>query len=215
MAGFTVGDFDGDGKPDLLARLRNGPTTLYKGNGDGTFQPGNSVLKTTNDTSGFLNAVDINGDGKLDVIVTERNSRHLAIILGNGDGTFQSPVEIGSGSLWAVADFDGDGKPDLLILDQGSFYLLPNSTPAHLAEPPVVSATGFATAGFSARYARDCERHFPRGLDTDRQATIARRHGRNDRPRQRCSGSADLCFALSSQSTDPIRFVGWPWNSGS
>jgi uncharacterized protein (TIGR03437 family) len=161
---------------------------LYKGNGDGTFQSGKSVLNSS-DAAQFdvLNAFDINGDGKLDVIVTRGNPNRLAIILGNGDGTFQDQVVLanGSGTLWAVADFNGDGKPDLLILDQGSFYLLLNSTPAHLAEPPVVSATGFATAGFApgmlvtvkGTFLADSTRTAKPPLPDDMAGTIVRVNG--------------------------------------
>ena len=145
-------DFDEDGKQDLLSSLQEGGVVFYRGNGDGTFQPGIPVLNSSSITEfNPLKALDVNGDGKLDVIVTLGNPSRLALMIGNGDGTFQSPVEIvnGSGSLFAVADFNNDGRPDLAVWDQGSLYLLLNSTPARLAEPPVISVTGFPTAGFA------------------------------------------------------------------
>ena len=43
----------------------------------------------------------------------------VGVLLGNGDGTFQTAVTYGSGGYWAnsvaVADVNGDGKPDLLV----------------------------------------------------------------------------------------------------
>jgi FG-GAP-like repeat len=60
---------------------------------------------------------DFNGDGKLDLAVANRGN-DVSILLGNGDGTFESAVNYvadqGTTSL-AVGDFDGDGTPDLAI----------------------------------------------------------------------------------------------------
>src|SRR5437660_8829508 len=70
---------------------------------------------------------DVNGDGKLDLIVTNEcaNSRScvsgsVGVRLGNGDGTFRAAVSYTSGGSGTpnsvvVADVNGDGKPDLLV----------------------------------------------------------------------------------------------------
>jgi FG-GAP-like repeat/Abnormal spindle-like microcephaly-assoc'd, ASPM-SPD-2-Hydin len=64
---------------------------------------------------------DFNGDGKLDLAVAASlNNTQVSIFLGNGDGTFQSPVnyEAGNGpTSVAVADFNNDGKLDLAVAD--------------------------------------------------------------------------------------------------
>ena len=68
---------------------------------------------------------DVNGDGKPDLLVANQCTNDnnctgvLGVLLGNGDGTFQTVVPYGTGGqgayFVAVADVNGDGKPDLLV----------------------------------------------------------------------------------------------------
>jgi uncharacterized protein (TIGR03437 family) len=68
---------------------------------------------------------DFNLDGKLDLAVAIGNFGHVVVLLGNGDGSFQPPVDVGAqspgevsapGIPWlAVGDVNGDGKPDLIL----------------------------------------------------------------------------------------------------
>ncbi len=66
---------------------------------------------------------DFNGDGKLDLAVTNRSSNCVSILLGNGDGTFQTqvpyPTQTSPDSV-AIGDFNGDGKLDLAVANGGS-----------------------------------------------------------------------------------------------
>ena len=58
---------------------------------------------------------DFNGDGKLDLVVANRASNNVSVLLGNGNGTFQAAVNYAAGSKprsVAVGDFNGDGKLD-------------------------------------------------------------------------------------------------------
>jgi hypothetical protein len=105
---------------------------LYLGNGDGTFGPA-STPKVADDIGppsfgsevGQIVLADMNGDGKPDLVTlgttTNGEQAELAISLGNGDGTFQTPtiLDFGGGSSigygLAVADFNGDGKMDVAV----------------------------------------------------------------------------------------------------
>ena len=116
---IAVGDFDGDGKQDIVVRGANstGGVALlfFKGNGDGTFQPPtrfDSGLPPLEDIAVF----DVNGDSHLDLIAVGGNG--VFILIGNGDGTFQAPVFYSTGvasQSVAVADFNGDGFLDLAV----------------------------------------------------------------------------------------------------
>ena len=62
-------------------------------------------------------AADINGDGKIDLVVSNSQPKTISILLGNGDGSFQAPIATPmpqKGDHLTVADVNGDGKPDIL-----------------------------------------------------------------------------------------------------
>src|SRR5260370_1471113 len=63
-------------------------------------------------------ARDFNGDGKLDLIISDGTTADIVVFLGNGDGTFQNPGPPISGFndvLFTASDVNGDGKPDLVV----------------------------------------------------------------------------------------------------
>ena len=115
---LAVGDFNGDGIPDLAGTSYNkqnftGTFSLLLGNGDGTFTDASDNSLPAVPAS--LMTGDFNGDGKLDVAVADQASG-VYVFLGNGDGTFQNPVISNIDNLTlagAVGDFNGDGKLDL------------------------------------------------------------------------------------------------------
>jgi hypothetical protein len=116
----TVGDFNGDGVPDIAVGYFNGTVRVYLGNGDGTFQNGIASASGGNLLSSIA-AADFNGDGRLDLVVGVVNGAH--ILLGNGDGTFQSPQSLPTGSgpqAVAVGDFNGDHVPDVATTGSGA-----------------------------------------------------------------------------------------------
>ena len=121
---LTIGDFNSDGNLDIaFFDERSFSVKLLVGNGDGTFQTGTQVV--LNSGSGLaLATADLNGDGKLDLIVengptVSQQSPTLSVLLGNGDGTFQPAAMYGGGKFdIAIADINADGKLDIVTLDE-------------------------------------------------------------------------------------------------
>jgi len=120
----AVGDFNGDGKPDLaVVNSYSNNVSILLGNGDGTFQI--HVDYPTGAQPGSVAIGDFNGDGKLDLAVVNSYSNNVSVLLGNGNGTFQPAVSYGTGSgtgpaFVAVGDFNHDGKLDLAVANSNS-----------------------------------------------------------------------------------------------
>jgi hypothetical protein len=116
---LAAGDFNGDGIPDLVQGSRNG-VRLLLGNGDGTFRNGVTIppFAPGGDATTSIAVGDFHGDGKLDLIVAttqEWAPGPVFELRGNGDGTFQTPVNLGFSTTLVVAgDINNDGKTDLI-----------------------------------------------------------------------------------------------------
>ncbi len=120
--GFTVGDFNGDGKLDVIVVTYGYTITgsILLGNGDGTLQ--SPVPLNQNIGNGYTAAAsgDFNGDGKLDLLLLTPDfgsGATMAILLGNGDGTFQAPLtySVPTAPYLVLGDFNRDGKLDVAI----------------------------------------------------------------------------------------------------
>ena len=123
----AVGDFNGDGKPDLVtANTDSGNVSVLLGKGNFDFQP--AVNYAVGSFPSFVAVGDLNGDGKLDLAVANSGDDTVSVLLGNGDGTFQPAVNYsGGGTSLAVGDFNGDGKLDLVTAGGGAVSVLPGN----------------------------------------------------------------------------------------
>lgn len=135
----TVADFNGDGIPDVVAS-GDANIKVSLGKGDGTFaEPvaapnGEGALNfgtPLSATGAHIAHGDFNGDGKLDLLAIGSSSIYTYntyLLLGNGDGTFQSPVFVpNSSNLWpmysqltdaAVYDVNHDGRSDIVTVSE-------------------------------------------------------------------------------------------------
>ena len=124
-------DFNGDGLPDL-ALVDTGSNKIGQsveillGKSNGGFSLAKTFAAGTQPEG--LVSTDFNHDGHLDLIVSNFGtfpSDHggVSLLLGNGDGTFKSPVRFAAGDFpvgIASGDFNGDGNPDVVVADFGT-----------------------------------------------------------------------------------------------
>jgi hypothetical protein len=132
----AAGDFNHDGKIDLAvvnggntSTGDNGGVSILLGNGDGTFHAAVNIAAGMNPAS--IAVADFNRDGRPDLVVVNNDggTGNVGILLGNGDGTFQAPVDysIASGlTMVTVGDFNNDRKPDLVVSGSSTYLLLGN-----------------------------------------------------------------------------------------
>jgi hypothetical protein len=117
---MASGDFNNDGNMDFIANGNYWNTGLYLGDGQGGF------TKTEMNLGNYgrgMDVADFNNDGNPDFARATYINGYTQVYLGNGDGTFGTPIYVGdTGSDpygLTAADFDNDGKIDLIVNSGG------------------------------------------------------------------------------------------------
>ncbi|MDX8412802.1 MAG: FG-GAP-like repeat-containing protein, partial [Mariprofundales bacterium] len=156
------GDFNGDGKPDMVVANQVSHTIfVYLNNGDGSFGSAVSYLSAA---AGVVSSpmsvttADLNADNYTDVIVGNFSSNNIGVLLGTGTGAFATAVNYTTGTSTnpagvATGDFNGDGKLDVATanLTSSDVSILLGDGFGAFASPVKVAAgtPGFNTGDFN------------------------------------------------------------------
>ena len=131
--GEVVGDFNGDGRLDIVTASRHlerdNPLSILLGDGAGGFEA--RVVSPALVTPRALAAADFDSDGRLDVVVLDERGPALTVLEGDGAGGFAAPAVLplptGRPTSVAVGDFDADGRVDVVATAfPYSLFVVPN-----------------------------------------------------------------------------------------
>ncbi|WP_197531436.1 CRTAC1 family protein [Posidoniimonas corsicana] len=201
--GAAAGDFDGDGRVDLVFTRLNDSDLLYRNRGDGTFEarPLTAGFPLPTYTNGVVSG-DVDNDGDLDLYMTTVNYTRNYLYLNDGAGVFTdagvahtAALASGvsrSGQGATFGDYDNDGYLDLATGDWGN--TVADSHSRLLRNLGAAQPGGFedvtAAAGIDVYRADRTFRYAPRFVDLDRD------------------GHTDLTFAADFQTSQLF------WNNG-
>jgi hypothetical protein len=128
---LALGEFNGDGRLDMVVAIGGGDARLLLGRGDGTFSAGSTFPAGSHITK--IVPLDVNGDDHLDLVQANRPSYpdvgpdEITVVLGYGDGSFGPSNQVLARdyiTLGGVADMDLDGHPDLMFIGGGEGLLM-------------------------------------------------------------------------------------------
>ena len=148
--GVAIGDLDGDGRPDfVVTNNTDNSISVFRNTGTGDSLSSNSFAPAVNFTTGKgpwgVAIADLNGDGKLDIVVSNGNDGSISVFRNTSTSggitanSFAHRIDFatggggGGGYGIAVADLDGDGKPDLIVTNRlsgnsGTISVLQNTS---------------------------------------------------------------------------------------
>ena len=163
-----LADVNGDGILDLITSVfGTDSANVQLGNGNGTFGAATSILIVPGFGPAEVHAVSLRGNGTLDLIVGSFNTNQIAVLLGNGNGTFEPPVlytvgtAVNTPTSLTTGDFNHDGNLDVavantgnntvsILLGNGSGSLTPLGAPISVGRDPEAIRSGdFNSDGYS------------------------------------------------------------------
>ncbi len=154
----AIADFNNDGKPDIAtANYNGGNISINLGTGMGSFTPASPATYATGAQPYWIEAKDLNLDGKMDLVTVAANASKAYVFLGAGNGTFSqaagSPYTTGSSPYHVSTGlFNNDNFPDFAVTNgnssnvsvflgtgTGSFTPAPSSPYAAGSQPRTIS----------------------------------------------------------------------------
>jgi hypothetical protein len=152
--GLTVGDFNSDGRPDLAVALAstNSVDFLFGDDQLAFSKRALTFLDIPNSFPGDLAVADLNGDGRLDLAVSDPGTGKVSVLLGTAQGQFimNGDYDVGnSPQAVAAGDLNGDGRTDLVAVNLNSMdgmILLNQADPPATTTPPPATTPSPATA---------------------------------------------------------------------
>lgn len=141
----TVSDLNGDSRPDLIVANRGSnpekpkPSFVCLNDGKGAFP---SCLPLATQSATIIVASDLDGDGKIDLLVPHRDGGQSLIFWNDGTGTFKAPPAIVGPEKSTIraavaADIDGDGATDIVVGDANTGLFVYRNTGMRTFATPV------------------------------------------------------------------------------
>jgi len=152
--GLSVGDLNGDTKPDVVVpNILGKAVSILLGDGAGGFSAARGSPLAVGDRPGFVTLGDLTGDSKLDIVATHDDDPIIHILANDGRGGFRptagSPVKLQE-KVWGavIADINADGKNDLVLgAKKGHVVLLLGDGKAGFDKDPVLVPVGGKAPG--------------------------------------------------------------------